>query len=444
MRTTSRIASAAFALAIAASGFAEASAAYYSPFARYFDEAPDFTIEQAYQYDNSDTYLVRVCNRGNTPVNGGTLRVAVGRTANDRQERNFSGVAPAAGTCSNVELPNVRQYGRKENRTYGLIASVAWNGSTPESSLTNNSKNVAASPTMKSGGSVSTSWTAPTTSRKTYQDPVSDLYLDRGTNPYAGRTWYYSNGGSYDCGGYWNGNSWRPYSRYVSDYATDDRNYSNNYSYRDSDYSNYSYSVDSHCYDKYVPGTSGYYWGGSSNSSNSSYYSNNGTDGSYYSNNGYNGSSYAIDGTTYYSNGNVYYTNGGNVYYNGSTYYDPTANQYYAQNQYSNANFYVTRVGRDGGARNVLATVCNNGADMSQFKDLSIGFKDLSKNTSFRATQYVKLLSGQCRDVSVNFSSFAIDFSGVHTFEVTVDPDNRFAERDENDNSLKADIFVNN
>ncbi|MFB0965341.1 MAG: CARDB domain-containing protein, partial [Patescibacteria group bacterium] len=137
------------------------------------------------------------------------------------------------------------------------------------------------------------------------------------------------------------------------------------------------------------------------------------------------------------------YTNGGNVYYNGSTYYDPTANQYYAQNQYSNPNFYITRVGRDGGARNVLATVCNNGADMSQFKDLSIGFKDLSKNTSFRATQYVKLLSGQCRDVSVNFSSFAIDFSGVHTFEVTADPDNRFAERDENDNSLKADIFVN-
>lgn len=419
MRIFSRIAATAFAGAIAAVSTLPAAQAYYSPFSRYFDESPDFVIEQAYQYEDSDTFFVRVCNRGDTPGNGGTLNVSVGRSNYDREERSYSGLTPAAGSCSNFELTNVRQYGRKSSRTYGLTASVAWYGAAPETSLTNNSKNIPASPTMRSGGAVSSSWSSSNSAtRNSYQDPVSDLYLDRnGTNPYAGRTWYYSNGGSYVCGGYWdNGsNSWRPYSRYYSNYASDDHYYDSGRGY--SNYGNYpySYSSSSHCYDKYVPGTSGYYWNGSSSNSyynGSPYYSNNGT----------------------HSNG--YY------YRDDNTVYDPTSNRYYTQNQYSNPNFYVARLGRDGGARNVLATVCNNGADMSGFKDLTIMFSDLSRNTSFRATQYVKLLSGQCRDVSVNFTSFSANFSGYHTFEAYVDSDNRFSERDENDNKLKADVWV--
>ncbi|MDQ1344123.1 MAG: hypothetical protein QG650_843, partial [Patescibacteria group bacterium] len=253
MRTFFRFASVVLAATIAAIVTLPSADAYYSPFSRYFDESPDFTIEQAYQYDDSDTFFVRVCNRGQTPINGGTLRISVGRTPSDRAERNYSGLTPAAGSCSNFELSNIRQYGRKANRTYGLLASVSWIGGGSESSLTNNSKNIPASATMRSGGSVQDSWTPNASSRSVYQDPVSDLYLDRPTNPKPGKTWYYSNGASYTCGGYWNGNTWRPYSRYVSDYASDDQYYPG-YSYSNGEYRNYSYSTNSHCYDRYVPG----------------------------------------------------------------------------------------------------------------------------------------------------------------------------------------------
>lgn len=403
MRTIFRTACTLLAIVLPTVSTVPAAAAYtYSPFSRYFQDSPDFVVEQAFQYDNAYTFFVRVCNRGDTPVRGGNLRVAVGRSANDREERNYSGLTPAAGSCSNFELTNVRSYGRKENRTYSLLASVAWNGDGSESSVTNNSKVIPASAsTRDSTPAVASSWTS-SNSRKVDIDPVNDLYLDSGHNPYAGRTWYYSNGGAYSCGGYWDGNVWRPYSRYVSDYESDYRttsDYLNSWNYRQYPY---SYSSSAHCYEKYVPGTSGYYWNGTS------------------------GSSYSSDG--YYSDGNTYYYNNGSQY--------TTTDRYYS------TNFYVNRLGRDGGARNVLATVCNDGADMGEFKDLSVTFRNLSRNTSFRATQYVKLLSGQCRDISVNFSSFAVDFTGYQTFEVTVDSDNRFLERNENDNTLKANVWV--
>lgn len=395
MRTIFRSASAALAAMAVAAGALPDVSAYYSPFSRYFDESPDFVIDQAFQYANSDTFYVRVCNKGDTPVSGGALRIAVGRTPSDKEERYYSNIAPAAGTCSNFELSNVRQYGRRENRNYALLATVSWSGGAPESALTNNSKNIPANPTLRSTGTVgeSYSWTPNSANRTRYSDPVSDLYLDRPNNPYPGRTWYYSGGGSYVCGGYWDGGAWRPYSQYSTNYSSDS-SYGTSYSY----YSN------SNCYDRYVPGTSGYYWNGS------------------------------FPGGTSYSDGSTYY--------NGPSYYDPTANRYYTQDLSNSPNFFVARLGRDGSSRNVLATVCNNGADMSSFKDLTVTLRDLSKNTSFRSSQYVRLLSGQCRDVSINFSSFGIDYSGYHTFEATADSDNKFAERDENDNVLKADVFV--
>lgn len=409
MRTTLRIASAAFALATAVSGVVPASAATYSPFARYFDDQPDFVVEQAYQYENSDTYLVRVCNRGDTPVSWGTLRVAVGRSVSDRQERNFSGITPAAGTCNNVELTNVRQYGRKENRTYGLIASVSWNGSNPESSLTNNSKNITAAPTMKSGGNVSNSWTSANT-RTTYQDPVSDLYLDRnGTSRYAGRTWYYSNGSNNSrCRGYWDvSGNWRSYE---------------------------THAIDSSCYyDPYSRNSDGYYW-----------YSTPSTGGTYYdsSNSGTPNSNYRWDSTTGTYRSDSYFD------YTGTSRTDYYEYPYYryveSSTNYANTtpNFYVSRFERDGSSRNVLATVCNNGNDMAAAKDITVAFRDLSREYSYKVSPYIRLRSGECRDVSVSFASFLRDYTGYRTFEVTVDPTNAIYENNENDNVARANIWI--
>lgn len=409
MRTFFRTASAALAVALSATSLVPSAQAAYSPFARYFDEQPDFVVEQAFQYDDSYTYFVRVCNRGDTPVNGGTLRVSVGRTSTDREERYYSGLTPAAGSCSNFEITNVRQYGTKANRTYGLIASVYWNGSVGESALTNNSKNIVAAPTMKSGSSVSSSWTSTNSRRVVDTDPVNDLYLDRPSNPYSGRTWYYSNG-SYNsrCRGYWDSTgNWRSYE---------------------------NHSVGSSCYyDPYSSNSSGYYWY-STPSSGSSYNGN-----TYYYNNGtYNGgnSTYRWDPTTgsyrYFSDGSSY-----SDYYS-VPYTYPTSNTYAD----SEPNFYVSRFERDGSSRNVLATVCNNGGSMSTSKDLTISFRDLSRSNSYKVAPYVKLASGECRDFAVSFGNFANDFSGYRTFEVSVDPDNRIYERSENDNTARANVWM--
>lgn len=409
MRNTYRIASTAFVLVIAASSLTQASAATYSPFARYFDDQPDFVIEQAYQYENSDTYLVRVCNRGDTPVNWGTLRVAVGRSASDRQERNFSGVTPAAGTCNNVELTNIRQYGRKDARTYGLVASVAWIGSNPESSLTNNSKNISAAPTMKSGGSASNSWTSNNT-RTTYQDPVSDLYLDRnGSNRYAGRTWYYSNGSADSrCRGYWDASgNWRSYE---------------------------THAIDSSCYyNPYASNSNGYYWYSNPSNGNSNFN---------YSTTGTPNSNYRWDSTTgtYRNDSYIDYTGNSRTNY----YEYPYTRYVESNNNYANStpNFTVSRFERDGSSRNVLATVCNNGSDMSAAKDVTVAFRDLSREYSYKVSPYLKLRSGECRDVSVSFASFLRDYSGYRTFEVTVDPTNSIYETNENDNVARANIWI--
>jgi hypothetical protein len=398
MNTLFRIAASALAVAIPVAGMVPAAmAAAYSPFAKYFSEKPDFVIEQAFQYDNSYSYFVRVCNRGDTPVSGGTLRISIGRDNSDREERYYSGVTPASGSCSNFEIANVRKYGLKSSRTYGLTASVWWNGASGESALTNNSKNIPASPTAKTvpNSTDSYSWTKPPVT-STYSDPVNDLYLDRPNNPYSGRTWYYYSGTNYDtrCRGYWDASgNWRSYE---------------------------THAVGSACYyDPYAPNSSGYYWystpaNGYVPPSNSTDYRWDPVTGSYRSDFSYDQSYY------------------------GYPYSYPTSNVYAD----STPNFYVSRFERDGSSRNLLATVCNNGGSMSTSRDLTVSFRDLSRNTPYKVSPYVQMRAGECRDFAVSFSNFPSDYSAYRTFEVTVDPDNRIYERSENDNSARANVWM--
>jgi subtilase family serine protease len=79
---------------------------------------------------------------------------------------------------------------------------------------------------------------------------------------------------------------------------------------------------------------------------------------------------------------------------------------------------------------------------MSDFKDVTTEVRNTSQNTSFRATQYVRLLSGQCRDVSVPFSSFNLNFGGWYTFRATVDSDNKIMEQNESDNAFETNVQI--
>lgn len=394
MRTASKI----LALAIIVLQGAP-STAFAGAFSRYLDDAPDYVIEQAFQYDSSGTFFVRVCNNGSTPTAGGSLRIAIGRSASDKEERYFSNVMPAGGSCSNFDLTNIRSFGTRADRTYPLNASVAWSGFQTELSTKNNSKSIPASATSRTTGS----WSAPATSwsntpvRTTSTDPARDLYSDwNPKNPYAGRTWYYPSTSVCYNQSYSNGYGYR----YDSNYNT----YYNGYrpyngSYYDSTGCNGNYP--------FAPGTSGYYWPGVSTNSYDRY-------------------------------PDIRYSPTTDSYFNYST----PSTGYYAQSEYSLVNFYIARIGRDGNYRNVLATLCNDGADMSQFQDVTVELKNQSKGTSFRSTQYIRLLSGQCRDISVAFSSFSIDFTGYYTFRANVDPDNRIMERNKNDNALETNVWI--
>ncbi len=363
MRTLARIAA-----AVAASSLAVPASFAAIGFSGYFSESPDFRIERTFQYDNSYTYLVRVCNDGGTPSVAGTLKIAIGRSSSNKEERHYNGVIPPADTCTNYEIRNVRRYGTASERTYPVSVSVSWQGREREFNSKNNSKVIPASTTSTPTGS----WTSNTS--------------DPSDNVYAGRTWYYPNGNP--CYGY----------RYADG------------TYRYQDGRTYSYDSYGCSYGgNIVPGTSGYYWQG------------------YPVYSGYSGYVEMTPQTQYPS-------------WNSYNDYWPT--QYYqASNVYSRPNFTVTRIGRDGSYRNILATVCNWGNDMSAFANLNLDIENVSTGGKYRSTDYVKLLNGQCRDISVSFSSFSFNRSGSYAFRATVDPDNQFSEQNESDNTFNTNVW---
>lgn len=338
-------------------------------FSNYFSASPDFTIERAFQYDNSHTYLVRVCNVGGTPVSAGTLKIAIGRSSYNKDERHYNGVTPPGGTCSNYEIPNVRRYGLLSERTYPISVSIAWQGQQSEFSRSNNSKVLQPSSRATPTGS----WTSATS-------PSYESYSNwNGNNPYAGRTWYYPN--TSNCYGY---------------------QYQNG-TYRYQDGRVYSYDPYGCTYGNTVtPGTSGYYWPG------------------YSTNPGYSGYVEMLPPPQYAYPNQPYY-------------------QYVDLSSYP--NFTVTRIGKDGSYRNLLVTVCNWGADMSAYDNLSLEIQNLTRASRYRSTEYVRLLNGQCRDVSVPFTNFAFDYSGYYSFKVTADPENKLREQSETDNVLETNVW---
>lgn len=131
-----------------------------------------------------------------------------------------------------------------------------------------------------------------------------------------------------------------------------------------------------------------------------------------------------IPGTSgYYAS----YTSGGNWTYGGN----------------DRPNFFPVRIAVDGNQKYIMATYCNDGADMSGFQDVRIRFENKMSGTKGDYTEYIKLLSGQCRDISVALSSFAVKYRGNYTFSVKIDSEDRIWERSESDNTLSSEVTIN-
>ena len=132
--------------------------------------------------------------------------------------------------------------------------------------------------------------------------------------------------------------------------------------------------------------------------------------------------------------------------------YVPGTSGYYASYTSSNnwtyggsdrPNFFPVRIVMDGSQKYIMATYCNDGFDMGSFQDVRIRFENKMSATKADYTEYIKLLSGQCRDITVPLTSLAVKYRGNYTFSVKIDSEDRIWERSESDNSLTADVYVN-
>ncbi|MFZ4461331.1 MAG: CARDB domain-containing protein [Patescibacteria group bacterium] len=373
-----------------------------------YDGVPDLELTSFVQ-KSARTFTMVVCNRGDTSNGIGSIVLNARGTSAKSIERTISGVSIQAGRCQTFEISSAGTFGKPYERNYNITTTIRWDGNRREMVTDNNQYVLKPSVAMTDGEVVSTNpsrdlWNN-SNSATTWYKPTNTNYTSTSTSntdpinfspsgPFYGQT---SNAGNV-----------------IYIYRDNGWYYGSNGNYVPCPTRNEYYRTNTYNTFDYVNGSNGNY--------NYDYYYNN-CYGNYYNNcNGNNCNGY------YYCTGNNC-----NCGYNNSNCYN---------NDYSSRpDLVVNNIKQNGSSREFVVNICNRGASM--FSGTTTNVELTAANTTRSVNVTMSLAGDTCQDVYVQFNLLNMYYSGYYTTRAVVDTINAVRERDENNNSLTVNTYVN-
>lgn len=377
-----------------------------------YDEVPDLELTSFVQ-KSARTFTMVVCNRGDTSNGIGSIVLNARGTAAKSIERTIAGVSIQAGRCQSFEISSAGTFSKPYERNYNITATIRWDGNRREMVTNNNQYILKPSVAMTDGAVVSTNpsrdlWNT-SSSTTTWYKPTNTNYTSTSTSnvdpinfspsgPFYGQAsnagnvvyiyrdngWYYGSNGSYT-----------PCPTHNHYYRTNTYN----------DYANGSNGNYINCYGTVYNGSNGYYEcpvGANCN-------------------NNYNNTYYNCTG------------NNCNCGYNNSNCY----NSDYS----SRPELVVNNIKQNGSSREFIVNICNRGSSM--FSGTTTNLEFTTANTTRSVNITMSLAGDTCQDVYVQFNLLNVYYSGYYTTRAVVDTINAVRERDENNNSLTVNTYVN-
>ena len=387
----------------------------FAGFNALYDGVPDLELNSFVQ-KSARTFTMVVCNRGDTANGIGSIILSLRGSAGKNIERTIAGVSIQSGRCQSFEISSAGTFGKPTDRNYDIVATIQWDGARRELELGNNQYSLAPTVPMTDGDVISTS-------------PSQDLWGRSN-----GTVWYTpTQDTSYTNNGYYNNTSTVDPINFspAGPFYGQGTNGNVIYVYPNNNLGNTSYTYP--CYNN----SSTNYYGSSNN-----YHAIDSTNDVNYGTNCYNNSTYNTYNT--YSTSNCSSGNCGNCYNNGNS----LCGNRNCYNRYGNCNdstslsdFTVHSIRQNGGAREFIVNVCNNGASLfsgtSSNLELTIG--NVVRSVSFSTS----LAGNTCQDIYVQFGTFGLSCSGNYTVRAEVDTIRAIREQNESNNSLTQNVYVN-